>query len=98
MSDALIRKGSPSSLEPQGGTRLEQRTDAPDMLAPDDPTYPEKQRLDRQSLPDGRDRNWLRFGDSRRPLLSLLLAALIPLLLFGGWVTYLTANRERTEA
>jgi two-component system, NarL family, sensor histidine kinase UhpB len=98
MSDALIRKGSPSSPGPQGGTRPEQQIDAPGMLARGNPVRLGRQHLDRQSLPHRRGWNWLRLGDSRRPLLSLLLAALIPLLLFGGWVAYLTASRERTEA
>jgi PAS domain S-box-containing protein len=41
---------------------------------------------------------WLRSGDSRRPLLSLIIAAVIPLLLFGSWVTYITADQQRDEA
>ncbi|WP_246742564.1 ATP-binding protein [Microvirga splendida] len=58
----------------------------------------ERQTLDRQSSFHRRNDNWPRLGDSRRPLLSLLLAGLIPLLLFGGWVTYLMADRERMAA
>ncbi len=42
-------------------------------------------------------RTW-RFDYGRRPLLSLLIAAIIPVLLFGGWVTYLTADHERSDA
>lgn len=33
-----------------------------------------------------------------RPLLTLLFAAAIPVLLFGGWVAYVAAERERTGA
>ncbi|MFC4174760.1 ATP-binding protein [Microvirga sp. GCM10011540] len=35
---------------------------------------------------------------SQRLIVSLILAAAIPVLLFGGWMAYLTADQERTEA
>lgn len=41
-------------------------------------------------------RSWL--GLSRRPLVSLIIAAIIPLLLFGGWVAYITARQQREHA
>lgn len=97
MSDALIRKGSISSGS-RDSTRPERQTAAPAMIASGDPIRPEGQHSDGRSSPRGGHWNWLRLGDSRRPLLSLLLAALIPLLIFGGWAAYLTASRERTEA
>lgn len=34
----------------------------------------------------------------QRPVLMVAMAAAIPLLLFAGWVTYLTATQERTAA
>ncbi|MBD2749916.1 PAS domain-containing protein [Microvirga sp. BT688] len=37
-------------------------------------------------------------GLSRRPLVSLFIAAIIPLLLFGGWVAYITADQQREQA
>lgn len=35
---------------------------------------------------------------TQRPLLMIAMAAAIPLLLFAGWVTYLTATQERAAA
>ncbi|MCB5177334.1 sensor histidine kinase [Microvirga lenta] len=35
---------------------------------------------------------------SQRLIVSHILAAAIPVLLFGGWMAYLTADQERTEA
>lgn len=98
MSDALIRKGSTSSPGPGSGTGTEQPPDGHIILGRDDDTRAERRSLDRQSVSP--ERNWShpRLESSRRPLISLLLAALIPLLLFGGWVAYLTASRERAEA
>jgi two-component system sensor histidine kinase UhpB len=46
---------------------------------------------ERRRLPFG-------LGGARRPLLSLLIAVAIPVLLFGGWVTYLSAQDERRQA
>jgi signal transduction histidine kinase len=66
------------------------------MLAHRDPAA--SKARGRQVPSPGRHRYWPRLGGSRRPLLSLLLAAFIPLLLFGGWVAYLIADHERTEA
>ncbi|MBM1170011.1 PAS domain-containing protein [Microvirga arabica] len=45
-----------------------------------------------------RRRLWLSLGFSRRPLLSLMIAAIIPLLLFGSWVAYITATQQREQA
>jgi signal transduction histidine kinase len=36
--------------------------------------------------------------ESGRQLLALLLAAIIPVLLFGGWVAYMLADSQRAEA
>jgi signal transduction histidine kinase len=36
--------------------------------------------------------------ESSRPLLALLMAAIIPVLLFGGWVAYMLADSQRAEA
>ncbi|WP_230530887.1 sensor histidine kinase [Microvirga roseola] len=41
---------------------------------------------------------WPLFVASRRTLLSLVLAAIIPLLLFGAWVVYLIAQEQRADA
>ncbi|MFC1458553.1 ATP-binding protein [Microvirga arabica] len=98
MSDALIRKASTSSPGQGAGAGTEQPVDGHAMPGRGDHLRSERRNLERQSGSAGKNRNRLRLGDSRRPLLSLLLAALIPLLLFGGWVAYLTASRERMEA
>ncbi len=50
-----------------------------------------------ESDPLGR-RLWLSLGFNRRPLLSLIIAAVIPLLLFGSWVAYITATQQREQA
>ncbi|HEX2555090.1 MAG TPA: ATP-binding protein [Microvirga sp.] len=41
---------------------------------------------------------FLQAGRTHRLLISLLLAAVIPVLLFGTWVAYVTADRERAES
>lgn len=97
MSDALIRKGSVSSLVPADETRRNEQAGVLPGQASPNRGSPEPSRS--ASHPFAfRKLRWPRLGDSRRPLLSLLLAAFIPLLLFGGWVTYLMADSERTEA
>jgi two-component system, NarL family, sensor histidine kinase UhpB len=40
----------------------------------------------------------LQLRGARRTLASLVLAAAIPVLLFGGWAVFVTANQERAEA
>lgn len=98
MSDALTQKTSAAPHGSRDEKRLEKPGGDPPVPVRQGQETWETQNLNRRRSPPAWGWSWPRLGDSRRLLLSLLLAAFIPLLLFGGWVAYLTADRERTEA
>lgn len=97
MSDALIRN---DPVSPPAAPKGAQHSDPAAAPSGQGGRPPGDARPDSpgQGTAPARPKQGSRLRSSRQPLLSLLLAAFIPLLLFGGWVAYLMASGERTDA